>query len=1635
MASEIERLLEMQQTGQYIPTEEEQATAEMVQQNPITPIPQPGPAFNQFRLPAMGHMRQDVLGMEAGAAGYGQSRYDRQEFVPEADLEHKRAIEQPGFWKVANGAIKGGIYAGTTAVNTVAGVIDGLLEGAYELTREAAEGERISIPKIVGAGVDNFTARTMADIQKMSDEWFPNYRTEQERSEQYQQEWMKHIFTANFIGDSFLKNFGFTVGALAGGAAWSKAIGAALSSGMSANLMKGVVAAAEGNEAAAAALGDTLKMIRSGAAVTIDDAQIAKNLAAAAKEINKFGTKMQLFGSVIAAMGEGTTEGVMARNEFMDKYLSQLDSDYINKYRDLENQLIQSLDGTDKIKFTPHFGTDGRVQMIPELNDAGLAILETERKKLADDYISRRNFAKEQGDRLAATTFLLNLPILTISDTIQFGRMLSGGWKTSRNTLAKVAGGITKDGQKLAANYAATGSVAGRTIANALKVGASESTEEMLQGVVSSGATNVADARVTSFNDDGYDARVMKSFGDWFKGMYEGGAEYLSDWKNWQEGFMGLVTGLVGMPGRTWNGGIAEAYRNAKEDASAEAAAILNNRVNSEQFQNAWKGYVRHMKYENEMEDAVKKNDQYSWKTSNDKQLVNDIMMFADAGRLQDLLDVVDLYANMSDAEAEEKGVVEAVTSDANKTEIDNNPSAAIGKVREQANNIKDTIKQYNDVYDAISTRVPIGTSSDQIRELTSTAMNIKQFEKRYLEMLDQVIQGLEPLIAPMAATAEDGSKVEDEAKTLERAKQIRSALASYYTNLTLPSANAVEDMLDVADVLKRMKDGAPFVDKETKTLFDDMQKVQIDRKRFIDKFMKLETMPSAEFEKKAATPEKLVTEAKKEVIRQEMSGLDTFEAVRKGYFEKDANGRADYMSNLSAIEDTNANAKSFLEMMRRNDGFLAYIDKNGIDIDNPTVSPRMVQSVLNDIIRRAKGEKELTELPDNVFPSFSEFSRDFTGMFGAPSRDAFEALKLGIRNAMRAYMGKESATSSRETISTDPTPQPEPDTVSTPDGYDAAQPASVEPAPAPLPAWMTEQTNPEPEVKEEPSQEEELPEPIVSVPTEDDLAEESMQASVDEMPESVEDEKVRVSGEKDKIAYYRTSIPEISTKEAKAARKAIARGDRAALMSADLSDFAEVEPKYADMWNALQQRGAFDNIAMRLEEGDEIEFIVDPSFPEYNGQYQILMTTVKNGERLVLNILSGQTSQYYNLSELRRTIDDEYQKFKETNPNDVFVFGKKSLVWAKRSGLVDYDYSKQYEKGIVDIPGYDENATIAFIDRNGEARNVRGNRNPIEHVSDTFDDTQYNIDNNKRGNLYYLAKTAKDKWIPIRLNVEHFKEETKDLDNPTFASIRESISKLAGIVAETNNLNLDEQNKKLHSELETLSKKLDLHDAYFELGQYDNVGVALRYSSPTNESALRRPDQMTTEWLTDLIAGLDRSVQIKLNDKGKIENLGDYIEQGLITSNAKMLRPKGVDFYINPWNKETGEFYAATEYQVQKEEEISNPASFAEPAPSVAEPMADDFEFGDRDDFGAFDEEAFTPTREEEQVGLSNEDVREIIMGNEADDPVLDYIHRKFSELPEDVKSALTTKGYSEDEYDSMGDIEKEKVIRCSGV
>lgn len=1594
---------------------------------------------------------------EAAETGWGDSRYDSNNwYAPGMDLEQSRAFEQSSFAKIGSGFLKGGITAAATATNTVLGTALGLGKFFWEYMPINVGFSPENAPdfmETLDSAVNNNISKWTTDLQKKSEEWFPNYRTEAERSEQYQREWYKHMGTANFIGDSFLKNFGFTVGAMGGGMVWSKLLGASMSKQLANDILKGSVVAAEGDAEANATLQRVAEAVRNGTVEAIDANKLAVSVKEAARQINKADALLQIYGATIGAMGEGNMEGLMAKQEFLDDYLQRVNDNFIQDYKNAEAQVFQEGKelGNEWIDYV--IGENGRPDAI--LSSRGKMEVQRLRENLVQELNDNRKQANIEGDRLASTTFLLNLPILTTSNLIQFGRMFSGGWKTSRGNAAKVKGGIEtklpeRGTPRFEADYrSGAGKVGWNSVWNTLKVMGSESAEEMLQGTASSGAKQVAKGNMASFNNDGYDPDSIDQVRDWFSNMYEGGAEYLGDVKNWQEGALGALTGLFGIPGKVWkkgqrwNGGIPGAISEARERVSASetAAEKLNTLVNSKEFQDRWHGYIRHLKYDTQMQDAVENDDPYAWHNANDAQLINDVMMFADAGKLEDLSQIVDAYGSLSVQDA--KSLKEAMKD--NQDAVSNpvrdirnmDDATVVAKVKEQADDIKKTIMQYKDVYDALSARAPIGTSPELLKELVFTSLQIKRYEDRFLQMLDNTIKEVEPIIDMISDFRQSGEKIQDETEKKQRLSEVRAMYQNILGKVNLPVniPKFVEDAVEKQlDILEGYAEGNEKLQNDIR----DMRKLSADRKSY---YRKLKTLQgdAAErtFQEQAITQEKGDDEAISQMNDIELEGLDTFEAVKKAYLEKNAKDKIEFSKTLASAEIKNPAIKQFMNMKRRHDGFRAYTEKNGFNSSNVAVTPRMLFSAMNDLLRNSNSEQELINMPDSVFMPLDEFKNTFSGLIPV-SDGVYESMKQAMRDTMRQYMNADNQTGSRNSLSQTPVQAPQP--AITPTGYDAAQPASAAPAPTAAPV-QNPQPTPAPVPTFTPSEEKSLSESLgfttmAENPTIDELAQEAEQL----------DDKAEVPGENKMVSgmipYYRTSVPEISTGQVTKVRDGeIDRKD------ADYSDFPEYlnsdkelsdadkqiksSADFTGIWNALKDAGAFETVATQLNVGDEIEFVIDPAFPKFEGQYQILVTTMKNGQRKVLTILSGQNSKYFGLSSLRSEIDSEYRQFIDAHPNETFVFSKKSKVWAKRAGQIDYDYSGKEEKGIRDIPGYDASAPIFFINRNGDAQVVRGDENVLRKVSPNTFTSAFNSQH--KGALYYMSLNGDDAYIPIRLNVEHFTPETAGSTNPLFVKARGLISSIAEQTATANKVgtNYEDENRKLRNKLTELVKLLDLHDLYLEIGNYTNIGPALKIvtwvkqddGTRKEEHSYRTSDQITPDWLINKIAEMEVSFQIRQKEEGgTIDQLDDYIVNGIITSNARMLRAKGVDFYFNAWDDETKSFKPMTAEQVKAEEAPVAPQPSPEtgmpPIPEALRGAVIGYSNRDDDDWFADDVEPAP-----ERIPVQDPPVIPGIPVN----PVNDW-----QNLAEEQRNILAEKGWTEVEFNTASPEEQEIALRC---
>ena len=158
----------------------------------------------------------------------------------QADFENLgdvRAENQPWYAKIGAGLAKGVVLAGTTFLNGTLGLVAGastaITEGRWS-----------------GLWNNDFS-RAMDSFNKWSEEAMPNYYTQAE----LEQPWYTNIFTANFWGDKFIKNIGFTVGAFYSGGVYSKGLGA---------IMQAVKAGSKATSMVTSGVGSVLSAVNEG---------------------------------------------------------------------------------------------------------------------------------------------------------------------------------------------------------------------------------------------------------------------------------------------------------------------------------------------------------------------------------------------------------------------------------------------------------------------------------------------------------------------------------------------------------------------------------------------------------------------------------------------------------------------------------------------------------------------------------------------------------------------------------------------------------------------------------------------------------------------------------------------------------------------------------------------------------------------------------------------------------------------------------------------------------------------------------------------------------------------------------------------------------------------------------------------------------------------------------------------------------------------------------------------------------------------------------------------------------------------------------------------------------------------------
>lgn len=625
--------------------------------------------------------------LRGSATPWGESMFD-EPTATEAQFQELgdiRAENQPWYAQIGAGLAKGAILAGTTFLDGTIGLIFGA-------------GTAINEGRWSGLW-DNDFSKAMQSVNEWSEQALPNYytRTEQE------QPWYENIFTANFLGDKFIKNLGFTVGAFYSG---------------------GVTAAG------------------------LKATKLPQLIGAIAKSSKAPAIVNSAVGATVSAVNEGRIEALNNSNDWFELHKAQLDDSLRERLDAIQaeyeantgKELVRS--GVESSQFVDpaYVKYQDAIAREREAYNAALGKLNEDRLKMGN------------------ADLLMNIPILTASNIIQFGKLYANGFKTARkatNIVGK-AGEYTAGTTRLGAATAIT------------KGALSEGTEEMAQGAASRIAGNYYSTDVNNFYKSKTDPEAAQETLSWTKSFAEGINETVNDGSVWEEFFIGSLTGALGMPRFrsvrnaqggiqspiTIEGGAINEWRDYNEKIAREneIANYMNSRINSPEFKNYYQGLIRHNKYQNDMNRAAEQGDEFNFKNAEHAQLVSDIAMFDNAGRMEDLTTLVDAAFDTSDENL--ASIVENTTTtleDGSRVgpfvDKNGNPMYAtpegkqemIEKLQQNHDEMTKTINDYLKIKNELDIKTGQQLSDDQLEELTWMKSQIGNWAERAIAMSGEV--------------------------------------------------------------------------------------------------------------------------------------------------------------------------------------------------------------------------------------------------------------------------------------------------------------------------------------------------------------------------------------------------------------------------------------------------------------------------------------------------------------------------------------------------------------------------------------------------------------------------------------------------------------------------------------------------------------------------------------------------------------------------------------------------------------------------------------------------------------------------------------------------------------------------------
>lgn len=653
--------------------------------------------------------------------GYGESKYDKELDVTdllsgEKTLDQLRAEKQSALSKVAAGVGGALSLAGTTFARGTLGLLYGIGQGAQE--------GRFS------ALWDNDVTRAIDSWDTYVSEQAPIYITKYEEEHPW-----KTIFSAGNLSNNLIKNAGFMIGAALSGQAYS---GMFQSLGISQKIGSGVATINKAGQIGNAA--------RAGA-----------ELAKATMQTNAAGIGTQALVSTMSAIGEGSFEAANNSREYEQAQVQARQAEFQELMSNPEVRREIQREALSKVSIDDFTVISPEGQRIIDYEGHRQATQAAYDSIVQDRWMEIRSKIHDEALKMGNADMLMNIPLLAISNWIQFGRLFRGGFKANKS----VAG--------IKGDFKRGFSTPGKGLDRAKRLGATilspatEGLEEMNQSAIAEGASIWRARDLDSFIADRYDKQAEEDTSGFFKSMWDGLVDTYANTDNWIEFAYGAMMGATPMPvvrrksngklGVTANWEALNKYKESKEDTRQAEKLVdyLNQRVQSPKFEAEWNSMVANTAMQAKLNSTT--TDPFNFKNYEHRQLVHDLIAIEKAGKLDLFKEQVQDWMAQPDDKSFIDDIRDAATDESGISWMDNLTQQEIYETYQRnAQNLLNTIELFGQTSRNIRTTYGDVFSDDAMDEMVYIRTQIDDWQNRIKALKGSLSKNV---IAPLNALSD----------------------------------------------------------------------------------------------------------------------------------------------------------------------------------------------------------------------------------------------------------------------------------------------------------------------------------------------------------------------------------------------------------------------------------------------------------------------------------------------------------------------------------------------------------------------------------------------------------------------------------------------------------------------------------------------------------------------------------------------------------------------------------------------------------------------------------------------------------------------------------------------------------------